>query len=365
MGSSAPSVLIGFGEGARNADIAEPVAFATLEGEVPNPEHVRRIKQGVDVWNDWRLSYRSHRTVPDLRGVDLRSLGLQGYNLSLCDLSWSVLRQTDLRRCDLTGTDLSNADLSQANLGLADLRGANLQNCNLTLADLNRANLRASDLAGADLSLAYAYETLFVNVDLSRAKGLEYVQHRGPSSIDYRTLMRSGPLPLSFLQGSGVPDAAINLFGRIGETAPAPYPGVFISHSSGDREFVDQLHSDLQAKGVRVWMYTENMLVGRKFRDEIEMAIAELDLVLVVLSASSTKSHLVEAEVEAALEKESRTDRPVLLPVRIDDAFLSSRKGWVSQVRRQREIADFSSWGAQTEYDAAFGKLLQSLRNGF
>jgi hypothetical protein len=44
---------------------------------------------------------------------------------------------------------------------------------------------------------------------LSTCKNLETIRHHGPSTIDIRTLQRSGPLPLAFLRGVGLPDTLI------------------------------------------------------------------------------------------------------------------------------------------------------------
>jgi uncharacterized protein YjbI with pentapeptide repeats len=61
-------------------------------------------------------------------------------------------------------------------------------------------------LCEANLTDAQLYETVFGNVDLTGAIGLETCNHNGPSTIDHRTLQRSGPLPLKFLRGVGLPD---------------------------------------------------------------------------------------------------------------------------------------------------------------
>src|SRR4051812_7326307 len=66
------------------------------------------------------------------------------------------------------------------------------------------------DLRGADLSRAMLDETVFGDTNLTRAKGLEICFHTGPSTIDHRTLQRSGPLPLTFLRGIGLPDNLID-----------------------------------------------------------------------------------------------------------------------------------------------------------
>jgi hypothetical protein len=61
------------------------------------------------------------------------------------------------------------------------------------------------NLRGAEL-----VETVFVDVDLSTAEGLDTCEHLGPSTLDYRTLQRSGRLPLAFLRGCGLPDRLID-----------------------------------------------------------------------------------------------------------------------------------------------------------
>jgi uncharacterized protein YjbI with pentapeptide repeats len=64
----------------------------------------------------------------------------------------------------------------------------------LSGAHLRMADLRMANLSGADLS-----ETIFGDTNLTDARGLDSCKHQGPSTIDHRTLMRSGPLPLAFL----------------------------------------------------------------------------------------------------------------------------------------------------------------------
>jgi len=64
---------------------------------------------------------------------------------------------------------------------------------------------------GADLTDVRLSETVFSDTDLTAVQGLETCVHRGPSTIDHRTLAKSGPLPLAFLRGCGLPDTLINL----------------------------------------------------------------------------------------------------------------------------------------------------------
>jgi len=117
---------------------------------VANEEHLERLKKGIGAaeWNAWRRTNGS--LLPDLSGADLEDAHLSGENL----------------------------------------RGANLSDTNLTETSL--------------------FETVFSDADLSRAIGLETCLHYGPCTVDHRTLQKSGPLPLVFLRGVGLPDNLID-----------------------------------------------------------------------------------------------------------------------------------------------------------
>src|SRR4051794_31335277 len=107
-----------------------------------NEEHVALLKQGVDIWNEWR---RENPDVyyPALSGANLRAANL---NVRAANLSEAILYQADL-----SGADLSGANLDKANLWI----------------------------------------TVFGDTDLSKVKGLDQCQHYGPSIIDHRTLQNS------------------------------------------------------------------------------------------------------------------------------------------------------------------------------
>ena len=102
--------------------------------------------------------------------------------------------------------NLGKANFGEANLAWANLEGANLHGANLKGAYLCGANLLEAKLEGANLGRAELHETILVNIDLSRCKGLDSCVHYGPSTIDYRTLQRAGRLPLTFLRGIGLPE---------------------------------------------------------------------------------------------------------------------------------------------------------------
>ena len=110
-------------------------------------------------------------------------------------------------------TDLSRANLRGAYLNVAHVRDANLSGASLG-ANLSRANLSDANLSGAICRL-----TVFANLDLSEATGLETVQHYGLSTIGTDTLFLSeGKIPDAFLRGCGLPDELISYLSSLIQT---------------------------------------------------------------------------------------------------------------------------------------------------
>jgi hypothetical protein len=153
-----------------------------------NPDHLALLNQSTSVWNEWRKEKRS--IIVDPSGADLSEAKLSKANL--CD--------ANLHKTDLSGADLTAAYLSRSYLGGADLSGAYLAG----------ANLCGTDLSGADFSDTLIYETIFADVNLAEAKNLDACHHSGPSTLDFRTLQKSGSLPLVFLRGCGLSERLID-----------------------------------------------------------------------------------------------------------------------------------------------------------
>ena len=94
----------------------------------------------------------------------------------------------------------------------------------------------------------------------STVRGLETVQHHGPSTIGIDTLYRShGNIPEVFLRGAGVPEDFItymkSLVGR-----PFEFYSCFISYNHTDQSFARRLHDQLQGRGIRCWLDEHQML---------------------------------------------------------------------------------------------------------
>jgi len=141
------------------------------------------------------------------------------------------------------------------------------------------------------------------------------------------------------------------------------YPSCFISYSSKDDAFAQQLHSDLQNKGIQCWFAPHDLPIGARTRDEIDIAIRVRDKLLVILSEKSIDSDWVEEEVEIALEKERNTDhrRTVLFPIRIDNAVLETKRPWARKLRRERNIGAFLRWRDSDAYQKSLQRLLRDL----
>jgi uncharacterized protein YjbI with pentapeptide repeats len=133
-----------------------------------NKKHLKILKQGVEVWNQWREE--NPHTRPDLSGANLRYADLSGANLRYADLSKADLRGADLHGAYLAEADLGGANLREANLNFAHLSYANLWGVNLKEAQLGLADLRGAELSEADLREANLREANLHDARLNDAK---------------------------------------------------------------------------------------------------------------------------------------------------------------------------------------------------
>ena len=360
-----------------------------------NRKHLAILEQGVDVWNAWRAD--NPRIIPDLSKADLTAVGetLHFANLSGANLDDTCLANIDLRDSNLSGAELSGADLRLSDLSKADLNstrlryaelgGTTLRNASLRAADLTLARLRGADLRGADLrgeewgntllvstdltgadlrganlrNAAFS-ETTLGNTNLTKAKGLRTCGHLGPSTIDLRTLQKSGPLPLAFLRGCGLTSAQIDHLAILLST-PLKYASCVISYSTADDKLVRRLHSSLQDRGVQCWFAPEDMKTGESLKARIDEAIQSHDRLLLVLSKGSIASDWVKQEVETALARERSQKQTILSPITLDDAVLSAETGWAAEIRGSRHITNFKGWRQWQSYEKSFEQLLHAL----
>jgi uncharacterized protein YjbI with pentapeptide repeats len=345
-------------------------------------EALKLLKGGAEAVAEWNRLRESGGEVPRLRGVKLRAhypveTNLRGINLSGVDLSGADLSFTNLVRANLSGTDLSEANLNGANLSEARLRGANLSNAklsgaNLSGADLSRAIIGNAKLAGANLRAARCCQTRFADVDLSEVRGLDSVEHSGPSTIGMDTLFRSKEeIPETFLRGCGVPDTAISfLHSFIKSMEPIQFCSCFISFSSKDEEFAQRLQARMRKENLQVWCARDGVTERSKIREAIDRVIDGRDKLLLVLSKASMASAWVDTELRAALNRGQRDDRQNFFPISLSSAETlmewrcvdpDTGKDMASEVRTY-ETLDFSNWRENGAFEASFARLLENLK---
>ena len=332
-----------------------------------NKEQLEVLKQGVRGWNEWRRRIKNSPVI-DLSGANVSGIALSSLNVLIHhDLDYGDLSESEFSSADLGGASLGKANLMNFNLQGADLSGCDMWGSNLNGANLRDATLYDTEftetsLVGTDFTNSVMNRTHFGDVDLSVAKGLDAVRHNGPCGIDvYTFYLSKGNIPERFLAGADVPDAFIAYVKSL-VRHPIEYYSCFISYSTKDQKFADLLHSQMRSRHLRVWLATEDLKIGDRFRSTIDEAIRLSDKFLLVLSKDSVDSTWVEAEVEAAIEKERKQKRTVLFPIRLDDTVMKTTQAWAAGIRRARHIGDFAQWKKHDQFGKAFARLLRDLK---
>ncbi len=136
-------------------------------------EHIAKLSEGVEAWNDWRNS--DEGASPILRNIDFYSEGWHGahpympeyfnFNFSRCDFNMSSLRNCIFSECDFSG----------ARLTFSDLVGSLFMNCSfqgvrLNVSRIGSAEFSECDFTDAELSYCTAEETSFIGSQFIRTK---------------------------------------------------------------------------------------------------------------------------------------------------------------------------------------------------
>ena len=122
-----------------------------------NPEHIARLRSGVEEWNRWR-SQTPPETPINLAWAKLQNIDLRGVNLS----------GAHLRCAQLNGSDLTVANLAGANLDGADLDGVNLTDADLSEASVNQADVQDTIFDRTNLMGANFNDSRMTNIRIRR-----------------------------------------------------------------------------------------------------------------------------------------------------------------------------------------------------
>lgn len=336
-----------------------------------NPEHLAILKEASDkkdisIWNDWCWEN------PDIR-PDLSNVDLSYTNLHEADLTNANLSNTDLSTADLDSADLSYADLNHAILYGASLYSADFWGANLSYAILSSTSLRYNKLTQANLTgIRFGY-TAFFNIDFSTAKNLDTAVVEGPCEIGIDTLYKSQiilgePWFLDFLEKCGVPET-MRTFAQSLVVKPIDYYSCFISYSTKDEEFCQELQARLKRHGLRVWFAPEEMKGGQKIHEQIYEAIRYHDKLILVLSPASMNSNWVKLEIQRARKREKAEGRRVLFPILLTPyealqewELITSDGEDLAEEIRQYYIPDFTDWKNHDVFKQGVDRLIRDLQ---
>lgn len=132
--------------------------------------------------------------------------------------------------------------------------------------------------------------------------------------------------------------------------------GIFLSHSSKDKSFVQRFAIDLSAEGFPVWFDSWELEAGDELDRQIEQGIDESTLLVVILSKNSTSSDWVHRELARALERERQLSRKFVIPIVIDDCSIpvavanriySNFRDEPYRNALERFAETFNKWGAK------------------
>ncbi len=355
-----------------------------------NPEHLKILKQGVEVWNQWReenpdvepalsdpnlrsahLEYAHFRGV-DLRGGHFENADLWGASLRGIDFRHVDLRHADLRRADLKAVNFEGVNLESADFTHSILSNACFVNARLVDAHLVDALLQSVDLDGADLRGVHLWGTAIGDVDLSHTKGLGEIWHHGRSSIGTSTLERTAEGIArdgtrqrqieAFFQGAGVEDHWIDYF-RSRVDQPMEYYSCFISYSHQDQGLARRLYVDLQDRGIRCWLDEKDMKPGDRILGVVSEAIRLHDKILLCCSEASLESWWVKDEIRKAMERERRHGRDIIIPLMVDRYLLDGWEDGLAADLRSRLAADFTGWEHDNaKFEEQFERVVRALR---
>jgi len=331
-----------------------------------------------------QLSRRYAAGEREFAGIDLTEANLCGINLAGVNLSGAEFMRADLTTANLSGANLRGASFWKANLNAVNLSNAVANSTLFSGANLFAAMLEGADLRGAILEGAILNEarigganfencalgeTFICNTNMSALVRQEVVTHRAPSSIDWRSVVRSlyEPRLKVFLQNAGFPELyAERMVYAAKELDPARASSLllstFISYGGPDELFAQRLNEALKRRGVTTFFFKDDAPPGERLHRVMRKGVNEHDRTILVCSESSLQRPGLLNELEETLAREARDGGQThLIAIRLDNYVLT---GWaphnadLAQAVRDRVVADFRD---PVTFDDEVGKLFAVL----
>ena len=97
-----------------------------------------------------------------------------------------------------------------------------------------------------------------------------------------------------------------NLYEDLLAKLKALKPRIFVSYSSKDQTFVDQLYARLKESGHYVWLNTESIPKGEHWHDEMSKGLQETDILILVVSPDAMASKWVTEEWHTILQAQKK-----------------------------------------------------------
>ncbi len=239
-----------------------------------NAHHVKILKIGVQVWNNWREEHPkefvdfdgSDFSNADLSDAQLAMCSFNGANLSKAILSKTTFMMASFSSADLSGADLSGAKLYKANLFYTNLRGANLSNAWIPHALLYGANLTGANLTQANLIEAHLSSTDLTRANLTGANLEKAILSE--TILEGATLANCNIYGLSAWDLKGKPKDQTNLI-----ITPKNEPAAITVDNLQIAQFVYLLLNNANVRDVIDTITSKVILILGRFTDERKLVL--------------------------------------------------------------------------------------------
>lgn len=283
------------------------------------------------------------------------------------DLNGSFFQSCHIFGSDFREVNFGETRVAQTSIDISDLSEGSFLNSEFIHNHLDRCKVEGTQFRGMSVA-----NTVFEDIDFSRAEGVNEIIFSSRCILDPHTLAKSRDLPLPFLRGCGFSDTFIDYIPTLFSNGMEFY-SCFISYSSLDKAFAKRLHDALQGRGVRCWLDEHQILPGDKIHHEIDQGIKLWDKVLLCCSENSLgegTSWWVENEIESAFKKERSLrkqkgeDVLALIPLDLDGYLFSDdcENAYQSQIQ-SRNAGRFQGWESSNDlFEEELDKVVRALR---